>query len=188
MEIILSRKGFDSSTGKRPSFITQSGKLVSFPIPETSGAQHKTTYQAITTPIGSLGPILPLINARTKKTKSIPSEPLLGHHLAHLDPDLSRSLITRNNGTWIGTFGQRTSQEVDILIEHGVDHGDLFLFFGWFKKQSQTFPQSPYERGAPNLHVVFGYLQVEAVYKNSQIQQLLQQYPGLTLAFHKITL
>lgn len=33
MKIILSRKGFDSSTGKRPSFITQSGELVSLPIP-----------------------------------------------------------------------------------------------------------------------------------------------------------
>jgi hypothetical protein len=176
MKIILSRKGFDSGTGKRPSFITSSGDLVSLPIPDRPNAQHRTTYQKLATPIGTLGTILPSIKARTKGKHP---QPILGHDLAHLDPDLLQNSITRN-GTWAGAFGQRTSGAVDILIKDDVGPGDLFLFFGWFKERSGTFPTPPYQRGAPDLHVVFGYLQVEAVFKNPQIPQLLMGYPGLS--------
>jgi hypothetical protein len=176
MKIILSRKGFDSRTGKRPSFITSSGDLVSLPIPDRYNAQHKTTYQKVNTPLGLLGTILPAINARTKDR---PSQPILGGALAHLDPDLWRCSLPRA-GTWGGAYGPRTTGGVNILIEQKVGPGDLFLFFGWFKKLSQTFPDSPpYQHDAPDLHVVFGYLQVDAVYNNAQIPQLLQRYSGL---------
>ena len=173
MKIILSRKGFDSSTGKRASFITQKGELVSLPITDRQNSLHKTTYASITTPLGSLGTILPAIKARTKGK---PSQYLQGNELAH---DLLLTSIPRPGGRWVGAFGQRTSGAVDILINHSVGPGDLFLFFGWFKSQSHTFPVKPYQRGAPNLHVIFGYLQVDAVYTNSQIPQMLTKYPGL---------
>jgi putative DNA base modification enzyme with NMAD domain len=175
MKIILSRKGFDASTGKRPSFITQNGDLVSLPIPDRPNAAHSTTYQKITTAIGTLDTILPSIKAR-----------ILGHNLAHLDPDLCQSSITRN-GTWVGAFGPRTRGGVNIPIQHNVGPGDLFLFFGWFKEQSTTYPNPPYKRGAPHLHVVFGYLQVDAVYQNHQISQLLHKYPGLSNHPHVCT-
>src|SRR5258707_756229 len=102
MKIILSRKGFDSSTGRRPSFITQKGELVTLPIPDRPNAKHNTTYQAITTPIGSLGQILPAIKARTKGK---PSQLLTGNELAHLDPDLAKNSISRPSGKWVGAFG-----------------------------------------------------------------------------------
>jgi Nucleotide modification associated domain 3 len=161
MKIILSRKGFDSGTGKQPSFITSSGDLVSLPIPDRFNAQHQTTYQKVNTPLGLLGPMLPAINARTKGK---PPQPILGHALAHLDPDLWQCSIPRAD-TWIGAYGPRTTGGVNILIKHKVGPGDLFLFFGWFKKLSHKFPAAPvYQPGAPDLHVVFGYLQIEDVY------------------------
>jgi hypothetical protein len=175
MKIILSRKGFDSSTGKKPSFIGPNGELVSLPIPSRVNALHSTTYQNITSPIGSLGTVLQHVKARGRGK---PSQRLLGHHLAHLDPDLSQNSIARG-GNWVGAFGQSTSGAAQILIDYKVGQGDLFLFFGWFKQQSQTFPDRPYQRGEPNLHVVFGYLQVEDVYDCTQIAKLLQKYPGL---------
>src|SRR4029077_5804681 len=85
MRIILSRKGFDASTGKRPSLITHKGELISLPIPDRLNAQHNTTYRKIVTPIGLLGAVLPAIKARTKgKTSQL----LTGNELADLDPDL----------------------------------------------------------------------------------------------------
>jgi Nucleotide modification associated domain 3 len=98
MKIILSRKGFDSSTGKRPSFITQKGELVSLPIPDSLNSLHKTTYASITTPLGSLGTIVPAIKARTKGKLL---QYLQGNEPAHLDPDLLITSIPRPVGRWV---------------------------------------------------------------------------------------
>ena len=39
----------------------------------------------------------------------------------------------------------------------GVGVGDVFLFFGWFKEVRQTAKGLAYRRGAPDLHVLFGW-------------------------------
>jgi len=42
--------------------------------------------------------------------------------------------------------------------------GDLLLFFGWFREvRMSPSGRLAYVRGAPDLHVVFGYLQIDKV-------------------------
>jgi hypothetical protein len=106
MKLILSRKGSDSSYGKRPSPIASDGSMISIPIPE-DGFDHGITYNSI----NGIPPVL--------------SGP------AHLDPDLRKQAIPRQTG-WKPSFGQ-CDAALTHLINQGVGKGDLFVFYGWFK-------------------------------------------------------
>jgi len=86
----------------------------------------------------------------------------------HLDPDIrpNTRLITPSN--WQPAFGQIDSAQGQ-LRNQGVGAGDLFLFFGWFRRIERATDGSFYfVRGAPNIHVIFGYLQVECVITHSE--------------------
>lgn len=150
MKLILSRKGFDSSFGGVASPILPDGALVSLPIPKES---DQLAYAEIATPEGSLGSVVESLTRGKIRA---------GHH-AHLDPDLRRESLPREKG-WLPAFGQ-TGQAQTHLQKHGVDVGDLFLFFGWFKETERIDGGLRFRSGAPNLHVLFGWLQVGAVHK-----------------------
>jgi hypothetical protein len=99
-------------------------------------------------------------------------------HPVHLDPDLDARSLIRPNG-WQPCFGQAGAADRH-LQRQGVTVGDLFLFFGWFRQiepvaikpvaikpgqiepmgQSQDSPTYRYRADAPDLHVIFGWLQV----------------------------
>jgi len=49
------------------------------------------------------------------------------------------------------------------LANAGVGRGDLFLFFGWFRRVEETGSGYRFVPGAPDLHVLFGWLQVARV-------------------------
>ena len=49
------------------------------------------------------------------------------------------------------------------LERHGVGRGDLFLFFGWFHKVCEENGRWSYVPNAPDLHVLFGWLDVAEV-------------------------
>jgi hypothetical protein len=76
----------------------------------------------------------------------------------HLDPDLRHDARERLSG-WLPSFGQSDSAARHLELE-GVTEGDLFLFFGWFKQTEQTKEGLQFVRGAPNLHVIFGWLHI----------------------------
>lgn len=42
-----------------------------------------------------------------------------------------------------------------------VGKGDIFIFYGWFRRIKFISGQYQYDRQAPNLHVIFGWLQIE---------------------------
>ena len=44
--------------------------------------------------------------------------------------------------------------------------GDVFLFFGWFKQTELVNGKYSYVKGAPDLHVIFGYLQIGGIHKS----------------------
>ncbi|MCV6603932.1 MAG: hypothetical protein OIF34_01405, partial [Porticoccaceae bacterium] len=121
MNIIFSRKGFDSSAGGIPSPILPDGTLLPLPIPQTDGpikfSQLHHTDQS----------------GRTQSLSSIISQ--LGgkgwRGRCHLDPDLDASLIARPEG-WLPAFGQFGCAQRHLEQEQ-VGRGDLFLFFGWFR-------------------------------------------------------
>ena len=160
MKLILSRKGFDSSYGKAPSPIFASGEMRSLPIPEATQTSCPVRYQDIQAAQLNLGA---LVNDLTN-SKISPSSP------AHLDPDLDHRSLERAAG-WKPLFGQSAAAE-GHLQKCGVQAGDLFLFYGWFKQVEQIAGKFQYVRNAPDLHVIFGWLQIEQRIEAAQRQTI----------------
>ena len=146
MKVIISRKGFDSSAGGVPSPILPDGSMLSLPIPDKSSPIR---YEDIS-PHGGLVPEL-------TKGKVRP------HYGAHLDPDLVAGSIPRQTG-WRPIFGQADADQ-RVLEREGVGPGDLFIYFGWFRRVEARDGRFQYARGARDLHVLWGWLQIGAVLK-----------------------
>ena len=148
MKIILSRKGFDSKMGKVASPIFPSGELCSLPIPDDDPRRRAKRYEEIRVGKESMGKIV----CDLTKGKIKPSE------YPHFDPDLSADSIPRKS-QWLGLLDQANQAETH-LRNNGVGEGDVFLFFGWFKNVESVNGVYRHVRGAPDLHVMFGWLQV----------------------------
>jgi hypothetical protein len=145
MKIILSRKGFDSSEGRVASPILPSGGLCWLPIPTR---HHGIRYGEIVCGDTNLGPIV----------SDLTRGRLTPNDRAHLDPDLRLASTPRERG-WRPLFGQ-TGAAQGHLSRQGVAEGDLFLFYAWFRKAVPIDGRYQYVDGAPDLHVVFGWLQI----------------------------
>jgi hypothetical protein len=150
VKIVLSRKGFDSSIGGCPSPIFEDGSLCSLPIPSRSSTLK---FDEIAWKRESLGRVVSdLTKSRVK-----------GSDVAHLDPDLNALSLHRRPG-WRPLFGQ-TDTAQRHLENQGVEAGDLFLFFGWFREAEIVSGRYRFRRGAPDLHVLFGWLRVSEVWR-----------------------
>jgi hypothetical protein len=148
MKIIFSRKGFDSSNGRVASPILPSGRLCSLPIPAAED-ENAPRYRDILFDGQSLGKLL----------HDLTGDGTWCDKPAHLDPDINSESIPRLPG-WRGAFGQAGAAERHLQNQN-VGKGDVFLFYGWFKQVECCNGTYRYIRGAPNLHVVFGWLQIE---------------------------
>jgi hypothetical protein len=150
MKLILSRKGFDSSAryGARPSPILPDGRMVSLPIPHESGTTTFGALQHRGLDVGQL--VADLTGGKVKRTDP-----------AHLDPDLDPTARDRRRG-WRPAFGQDSAAQRH-LERQGVGGGDMFLFFGWFRKVEEAPGGYRYRRGERDLHVIFGWLRVGQV-------------------------
>jgi hypothetical protein len=117
MKIILSRKGFDSSTGKRPSPIFPDKSMLSLPIPDDKSA---IAYKEIAwNSWASVGQLVKQLAGFDPDDR------------AHLDPDLNFLSRPRMSG-WRPMFGQADQAE-SHLENMDVGPGDVFLFFGLFR-------------------------------------------------------
>lgn len=154
MNIILSRKGFDSSAGGVPSPIFPSGEMYSLPIPELYLARlaNPLRYQDIHSDRASGVSVGGLVRDLTKGRYE-PQTPV------HLDPDLNPLSLPREE-QWRPVFGQAGAAESHLQNQQ-VGPGDLFIFFGWFREVECVGGVYRYIRTAPDLHVIFGWLQVE---------------------------
>lgn len=149
MKIILSRKGFDSGIGGVASPIFPSGELHSLPIPESIPSNHSKRYQEIQAGEHSLGSIVNDLTGGKVKPE----------WFAHLDPDLDAGSVPRS-ANWRPVFGQAGAAEKH-LQNQGVKEGDIFVFYGWFRLVELVSGKYRYVSAAPDLHVIFGWLQVE---------------------------
>ena len=156
MKIIFSRKGFDSAAGGGPSPVYGEaggyGALLSLPIPEAKPVVGDPCYADIDAGGGSLGRIVEGLNGRT----------VTASDAVHLDPDLRVAARRRLCG-WQPTFGQSGAAQRH-LINEGVREGDLFLFFGWFRPAQNVRGHHRFRPHAPDLHVLFGWLQAGTCY------------------------
>lgn len=148
MKIILSRKGFDSGTGGKPSPILPDGSMVSLPIPDD---YSKVEYRDLNLHNVNLGQMV----------SDLTHQNITGNWKAHLDPDLTYNQYPRQAG-WTPLFGQAGAAQTH-LIQSGVGPGDLFLFFGWFRAAEKIKGHYQYVKNAPDLHVLFGWLQIGKV-------------------------
>jgi Nucleotide modification associated domain 3 len=146
MKIILSRKGFDSSSGGVPSPIFPDGQMLSLPIPDKSSP---ITYGEIAGNDWATVGELVLNLARIPQT-----------HRAHLDPDLAIRSFPRENA-WKPLFGQASSAE-SHLRNQGVGQGDVFVFFGLFRSVERADSKWRYVPGSKPIHAIFGWLQIAA--------------------------
>jgi hypothetical protein len=174
MKIILSRKGFDSTSGCVPSPIFDDGTMISLPIPRKSDV----SYGELTNPFGDakfrhLGELV----------EQLTNYQMSEHCRAHLDPDLNPAMLERGTG-WRGAFGQNGMAQKTLK---NVGRGDLFLFFGLFQKvrRNQETERYAYDGGQPQMHVIHGWLMVEAKYRIPEdldrIPDWAKYHPHVTL-------
>ena len=182
MKIILSRKGFDSATGGFASPILPDNRMVSLPIPEEgTGIAYSELkiddYSTYFTLMEGLG-------MGTLKCGKLRAS-LTSTQNCHLDPDIVQDIVIRADG-WRGVFGQ-TGLSAMHLKNQGIKEGDLFLFFGWFKKTVPNQGRIIYDnQDAEGKHVLFGYLQIGEIVELAETQQpyrWLGNHPHLRQAY-----
>ena len=164
MKVILSRKGFDSVNGGCPSPVMPDGTLLSMPIPSDDEADYDDLcYNGI-----SYADILRQIAPRKS----------FGH--CHVDPDIRGDCRKRRIEDWRPAFGQIGAAQ-GVLTHAGVEPGDLFLFFGWFRKVELNNGCYRYIRrnsgcfyDHSDLHVIYGYLQIGEILTT---KDRISQYP-----------
>ena len=149
MRLILSRKGLDSSFGKTPSPILPDGRLCWLPIPEINHAKPRLpTYGQLQYADRNLGELLEELS-RGAIPQTTP---------VHLDPELSPRWLNHGDD-WRPLFGQTGAPERHLRNE-GVTTGDIFLFFGWFRQTEEGPAGVRFVPGAPDLHVIYGWMQI----------------------------
>lgn len=156
--VILSRKGFDSKFGGCPSPIFPDGTMYSLPIGEAYYGRplHYRDLYHCNTNIGDV--VEDLTGGRLK------SRCLVG-----LDPDVRPEALRRRPDGWRGLFGQTGASQTH-LANQGVEAGDVFLSFGLFRQAQKTPDGWRFVRGAPKLHILWGWLQIEQVCKIDEIR------------------
>ncbi|WP_455282205.1 Nmad3 family putative nucleotide modification protein [Cupriavidus necator] len=165
MRVILSRKGFDSGYGGVPSPILPDGRMVSLPIPSKGDLQRLAKLRMDGMDIGAL--VADLTRGSVGPLTTV-----------HVDPDLQGQMLARLPG-WRPAFGQIASAQ-SHLQNQGVGLGDIFLFFGWFRRVEQVDGRWRYQRGSPDIHALFGWLQIgEVLSVSGHEQEIVGAYPWL---------
>jgi hypothetical protein len=179
MKLILSRKGFDSRFGGCASPILDDGTFFSLPIPEKFS---RVTLSAI----GGRGEIATIVEDLTNRRK----KPVKGIDGVHLDPDLRFDSLPRKQG-WRPLFGQSASAQ-SHLDSQGVTLGDIFLFFGWFRRVEKWNGRFRFEAGAPDLHMLFGWLEVGDIWRrwqdHCQIPEWASEHPHVRADYDRNTI
>jgi hypothetical protein len=150
MKLIISRKGFDAANGGCPSPILGDDFLCSLPIPDD---RAPVRYRNISFRGSRVGATV----------ESLTRGRIDAGERAHLDPDLRSDAVQRARG-WRPIFGQAGAAQTH-LARQKVGVGDLFLFFGAFRRAERDGDGKTFRfvRSAPKLHVIFGWMQVGEV-------------------------
>lgn len=157
MKIVLSRKGFDSGYGGCASPIFPDGTMISMPIPEP-GANIRYDY----------------LHTENGKDYYTLWCDLLGHEppceTCHLDPDIKKEIISSRPENWRPAFGQINAAQTHIENQ-GIKEGDIFLFFGWFRKTVYQREKLIYMNDQPDIHAIYAYLQIGNILKGNDVKK-----------------
>ncbi len=169
MKVILSRKGFDSASGGKASPILPNGKMISLPIPYKEGYYYSDIFYENDKTYLELMQSLGIENVRLSG-KSI----LTAQTFCHTDPDIRYETFPNRANSWRPLFGQISGSQT--TLENGdVKAGDLFLFFGTFRKTEINgglkFCGNPF-------HAIFGYLQIDNIIrKKEELEDWMKYHP-----------
>lgn len=182
MKVVLSRKGFDSGYGGYASPIMPDGHLLSLPIP----LEDDVVYSDLL--VDKANSYFHLMNKLKSKIKTKKgSIDLKDRQKCHLDPDLRENIFKnkRPNG-WKPSFGQIGAAQTH-LANQGVTIGDIFLFFGLFRKIEYRDGIPRFVRNEPNLHVIYGYLQIGKIIntKKDKIPDWLSEHPHVKAGWRR---
>ena len=178
MKLILSRKGFDSgeNSGGCASPIFDDGSMFSLPIPDNP--DFGITYDDLRHPKADIGGLVQdLTHTYTKKF-------IESTHGAHLDPHISLATYAPDvaSAEWRGLFGQAGAAQ-GHLNKQGVGQGDLFLFFGLYRRVVWTDDGWRYTLDSAQ-HVLRGWLQIGEVIKVAQAMATGNHPPELSYHPH----
>lgn len=153
MKVILSRKRSDSGlkSGRMASPILPCGCLCSVPIPYERGVRYSDIR----------------FGKRTVREICHGFNPGWEDGFAHLDPDLRFESLARNvpPKLWRPAFGQSGFSEGHLCKQGVGQKGDLFIFFGWFRRTTKENGKLRFDpKDNHGRHVIYGWLEVGEVF------------------------
>ena len=83
-----------------------------------------------------------------------------------MDPDINQAILQRKK-EWRPAFGQINGSQTHLANQQ-VKEDDIFLFFGWFKQARYLDGKVVFDKLAPDIHAIFGYLQIGKRLCNSE--------------------
>ena len=187
MNVIFSRKGFDGSYGGFPSIILpeeMESKMISFPIPEINpkgaGIKAEDIKFILNQKDLTLKEIFEQLEIAEKiKVPSKPAKKGLVNTVFHFDPELQ----TVRNMRSYAAFGQ-CDKASSHLLSHGLKSGDVFLFFGSFKKTFLENDKITYDSAMYDIHAIWGYMIVDDIVHVNDIDKALDKYPDIKTHLH----
>lgn len=179
MRLIFSRKGFDSSYGGSPSPILEDGTIVSFPIPDTDcDKEYSIRYRDLHPQGVDIGKLVDDLAVKTKHGK------ISSKDLAHFDPDLCKEAFQPRESGWRGIFGQCLAAQ-GHLRNQSVEIGDLFLFYGLYRKVILIKGKYLYDSSSKPIHLIWGWMQIGDIVDIANEQAINKiQYPWATYHPH----
>lgn len=141
MKVIFSRKGVDSSAGGCASPLIDEAP-VSLPIP---------TREPTPVAYGDLRGDLAGLADHLSGGRLNAAQP------CHLDPDLDPFALAQRLPGWRGALGQ-AGAALSHLDNQGVGAGDLFLFWGLYRRAERNNGRWRYT--GPRCHALFGWLHI----------------------------
>lgn len=175
MKFIFSRKGIDSAAGGFANPILTDGTLLSLPIPDDSTSirysdltyNDKTYCQMISELKGNVIKL-----EKNKIDFNINTR-------CHFDPDIRKEAYPRTN-EWKGIFGQMGAAQ-SHLDNKNVEIGDVFLFFGWFRKTIEMNGKLAFDpTDKHGRHIIYGYMEIGEIIKAddaSKIEPWMKYHP-----------
>jgi len=196
MKVILSRKGFDSSWGGYPSPVFDKKMMLSLPIPvenDKDGIEYSQLVLPSDFPLDCLvdkskNNYFELINMLYKGRIYIngKSSKIAPTTKCHADPDLQKYVSPEhqcnNEEKWKGMLGQMDAAQLH-LNKQDVTSGDLFLFFGRFRHVMLI--EGRYNFSGEPFHAIWGYLQIDKVIPNDNINIINCYHPHNAEEFRK---
>jgi len=174
--IVFSRKGFDSSAGGFPNPIFPDGTMYMIPIPDKNSP---VSYKDLNFSYAG-DSIQKILNDLTKKRIKLKGKTKHCDYKeekfkCHLDP--MEIEHPKFHGIAFGQLGGMASH----LIRKGINEGDIFLFFSWFKEVEKVRGTWRYKKFSRDIHAVWMIMEVgEIVQLNpKKVKDILDIFPFL---------